>query len=263
MLRLIITAFTLFISYFSKSQSDKYLLSKYSYAINKKDIHRTNKIDVASGFFYRYKGDLFFITAYHAFTGKDVISGDDKNNTNIDSLWIILDRTNGLIKKYYIPDIKSIAANSPVFSFINKEDMYVYRIGYNFKYINSIETLNFRKKVSVIKYAISYGFPVNKVKSIYSPPIYYKGSIVKNPILLKDLKRIDSLNFILTPGNSEGASGSPVFFVCTNKGETKEWVEFAGVFIGYDPDNDYSLIVKGDYLLNKVISAYQKAHSTR
>jgi hypothetical protein len=231
-------------------------------------------------FFIRKSNRLFLVTAYHVFAFKpDVMPGRKIKPVIGGEVRVNLFPQNPEKVRLMIPIDKSVL-NSDDINVMMNPDLYVYELPvreYNNPFINSIEDFLSKDKneISSPLLMYAYGFPsIRFVKDVVSYTntnpdsasyvIPYAGKLkmdvadinekanwlLPHPPNIHSLYKVDSLNYVANPKYAQGASGSPVFFSSTNDGQTSVW--FAGIVSTISPVDDFTIIVKEEYIMNEL-----------
>ncbi len=231
-------------------------------------------------FFIRKSSRLFLVTAYHVFAFKpDVMPGKKFKPIIGGEVRINLYPEYPENVRIMIPIDKSILNSDDINVMINP-DLFVYELPareYNNPFINSIEAFIPKEanEISSPLLMYSYGFPSIRpngdiVKITNTNPdspsyvIPYAGKLkmdvsdinikanwlLPHPLNMHTRFRVDSLNYVANPKYAQGASGSPVFFSSTNNGQISVW--FAGIVSTISPVDDFTIIVKEEYIMNEL-----------
>jgi hypothetical protein len=268
-----------------------YDLSKYSYpifidveadSINSNTGERDTFYYTGHGtcFFIRKSNRLFLVTAYHVFAFKPDMAPGHKIKSLI----------GGMARINYYPEhpednhlrimIDKSILNSDDINVMINPDLFVFELPakeYDSPYINSIEGFlpKDKNEVSSPLLMYSYGFPsirflkdiVNFTNTDPDSPSYvipYAGKLkmdvadinekanwlLPHPSNMHSKFKVDSLNYVANPKYAQGASGSPVFFYSTNNGQINVW--FAGIVSTISPVDDFTIIVKEEYIMNEL-----------
>ena len=258
-MRLLI-ALSLLIPLYSKSQSSYDSLNKYCYLFYGKA--SDNSFFSGTGFFYRVHNKLFFLSASHCFTNRDIINCKQDDNPYPDTMSIVIGQN-----KFYPIDIRNIKKKSKCEPYYSKADIYVYQIKNNKLNVYSIENFVSFDTVKIEK-VIVLGFNTHgkssadssyyiKIKSTNCIP-----SFTTNPYkttYLIPLKLNDSINYqINTKGTpiAEGYSGSPVFFESSilSNGKTTNKIAFGGMVIAGNSSINLGTVVKAFSIIQAVLN---------
>ena len=234
------------------------ILGKYSYLIVTIDLH-TNKQDVATGFFYRSKNKLFLVSAYHVFTGFDVLNRRFKDiRPDTMTVWYRdsadkFYRTEGFsLEKYHMRDTQDILRLSDV-DIIEVSDRF--REGK----INSVDSLvldDGANELLVGDIIVAYGFP--NVSNATMDSLHHHIKVPARAFVCKTMtapKRspgsdVTTVYSYLSPPLQPGVSGAPIFRVRSRFHE--KTLEFMGIQSYSNDTTKLSLIVKEGEMTKKL-----------
>jgi len=208
------------------------------------------------GFFIRKNKKLYFVSALHVFLGiQGKVGTPEKDLYNEDSLAVIIAQHQSTFDTLKIPT-KKIKETVQQKLFYQEADAFAYPINLNqipkndtiFSIENFVE-LNYN--CSEITEAITLGFSKTESNgtTLLAPALSFENilfHLCKN-VFYKGENITDSINYVINMQyEGEGFSGSPVFMMYRNK------PIFGGLMSTGDPVDKWVIIVRPQYVLNKV-----------
>ncbi|MCW3117174.1 MAG: hypothetical protein JWM28_1256 [Chitinophagaceae bacterium] len=246
-----------------EKENDKDSLSKYSYNISGAYSDSINTINfTGTGFFINIHGKAVFVTASHVLS-RCKEKGEEKKYFP-DTMNIFLNDENGHFTRELIPVNVMAFRDTGVCPAIKYPDIGTYQVPDSFKSkVFSIEEM-MENDITKISGTINiFGFPISRN---IEPPGYTVSK--STPLKIEKYEMLDSFYFINSHGELEsdstnyiliptgmvidstlkGYSGSPVF-----EFNESHW-RFIGLLMGANTTRKYLVIVKPQYLREKLLS---------
>ena len=240
-------------------------LKKYSYLLitASKDPSRPQGIGTAC--FYEKNGMYILISAGHLFNGVDAIHNKP---IPLNEQWdtVKLRIYNSLTQKMEYISIPIHQFKESPFWYFEKPDLQTLESSTHSPglVINTINEFidNYKNAegnpAEVFYYGYSWPISNGDIQGDTLQPLYYQGSkhvgniwhAEKNPIV----PSLDLINYFANIKGDRGNSGSPVFykFSKVQNGQLNEYVTFGGIMIAVDNDNNKSIIIKPEIVIQRL-----------